>query len=153
MIRGAHHVAISTPNLERLLGFYRDLMGFREIQRGSWEPGTKQIDKVLGLEDCAATQVMLRGANLCIELFEFKAPQPAPMDPKRPVCNHGHTHMCFDVVDIQEVYDRLCAAGIRFNAPPQDFGNIRATYGRDPDGNVFEIQELMNKEDPGQLFS
>ncbi|HLS97352.1 MAG TPA: VOC family protein [Porticoccaceae bacterium] len=152
MIRGAHHVAISTPNLERALGFYRDLMGFREIQRGSWEPGIPQFDQVLGLTDCSATQVMLRGANLCIELFEFKTPEPAPMDPNRPVCNHGHTHICFDVVNIHEVYDRLVAAGIRFHAPPQDFGAIRATYGRDPDGNVFEIQELMDRDDPGQLF-
>lgn len=152
MIRGAHHVAISTPNIERLLGFYRDLMGFEEIQRGGWEPGAAQVDQVLGLVDCSATQVMLRGANLCIELFEFKTPEPEPMNPDRPVNNHGHTHICFDVVNIHEVYDRLLAAGIRFHAPPQDFGAVRATYGRDPDGNVFEIQELMNADDPGQLF-
>ena len=27
MIRGVHHVAISTPNLERIVAFYRDVVG------------------------------------------------------------------------------------------------------------------------------
>lgn len=153
MIRGAHHVAISTPNLERLLGFYRDLMGFREVMRTSWEPGTDQIDKVMNLRGSGGTQVMLKGANICIELFEFSNPEPKQMDPHRPVCDHGHTHICFDVVDIHSVYDRMVAAGVEFHCPPQDFGAVRATYGRDPDGNVFEIQELMNDDDPAQVFA
>lgn len=152
MIRGAHHVAISTPNLKRLLGFYRDLMGFREVQRTRWEPGTEQIDRVMNLKNSGATQVMLKGANLCIELFEFTSPEPEAMNPQRPVCNHGHTHICFDVVNIHDVYERMVAAGVEFHCPPQDFGPVRATYGRDPDGNVFEIQELMEPDDPAQIL-
>ncbi len=152
MIRGAHHVAISTPNIERLLGFYRDLLGFQEVARTAWEPGTDVINQVLGLHDSAATQVMLKGANLCIELFEFKTPSPETMDPQRPVCDHGHTHICFDVTDIEEVYARLLAAGVAFNAPPQDFGAVKATYGRDPDGNVFELQEIVAVDAPDRLF-
>ena len=152
MIRGAHHVAISTPSIKRLLGFYRDLMGFEEMQRNEWPVGTNQIDRVLKLQGSAGTQVMLKGANICIELFEFSAPQPTPKDPQPPVCNYGHTHICFDVVNIEQVYDKLCAAGIEFHAPPQDFGNLKATYGRDPDGNVFEIQELLDESDPVRLF-
>lgn len=152
MIRGAHHVAISTPNLERLLGFYRDLLGFKEVGRAQWEAGTDVIDKVLNLKGSAATQVMLKGANLCIELFEFKSPDATPMDPQRPVCNHGHTHLCLDVTDIDDVYNDLVAAGIKFHAPPQDFGTVKATYGRDPDGNVFEIQEIMDPQATDRIF-
>lgn len=152
MIRGIHHVAISTPNMDRLLGFYRDLLGFKEVGTAEWSPGTTTIDKVLGLKDSAARQVMLKAANLCIELFEFKNPEPKPLEPMRPVCNHGHTHLCLDVVDIDTVYNRLKDAGVHFHAPPQDFGSVRATYGRDPDGNVFEIQEIISADDPAQVF-
>lgn len=152
MINGVHHVAISTPNLDRLLAFYRDQLGFEEIQRTSWPRGTTQIDQVLGLRDSAAQQAMLKTGNLCLELFEFESPAPEPMNPDRPVCNHGHTHLCMDVTGIESVYERLLAAGVRFHAPPQDFGDVRATYARDPDGNVFEIQELMNRDDPARLF-
>jgi catechol 2,3-dioxygenase-like lactoylglutathione lyase family enzyme len=153
MIRGVHHVAISTPDLDRLLGFYRDLLGFEEVMQTEWGTGTEQIDRVLGLENSAARQAMLKGGNLCIELFEFHSPGPRPMDPARPVCDHGHTHLCLDVTEIDEVYDRLVAAGIQFHCPPQDFGSIRATYGRDPDGNVFEIQELLDADDPAQVIN
>lgn len=152
MIRGVHHVAISTPNLDRLLAFYRDQLGFEEITQTSWPRGTDQIDRVMALHDCSARQAMLKTSNLCLELFEFTSPEPAPMDPDRPVCNHGHTHICMDVTNIEEVYDKLVAAGVRFHAPPQDFGDVRATYARDPDGNVFELQEIIAENDPAALF-
>ncbi|MFV0276164.1 MAG: VOC family protein [Parahaliea sp.] len=151
MIRGVHHVAISTPRLERLLAFYRDQLGFEEVQRVTWPQGTTQIDSVLALRDSSARQAMLRSSNLCLELFEFATPEPLPMNPDRPVCNHGHTHICMDVVDIDSEYQRLLAAGVRFHAPPQDFGDVRATYARDPDGNVFELQEIVAENDPTRL--
>lgn len=152
MIRGVHHVAISTPNLDRLLTFYRDQLGFEEVQRVSWPRGTEQIDRVLFLKDSSAQQAMLKTSNLCLELFEFQSPEPAPMDSDRPVCNHGHTHICMDVTNVDTVYKQLLAAGVRFHCPPQDFGDVRATYARDPDGNVFELQEIVNPEDPTRLF-
>lgn len=152
MIRGVHHVAISTPDLDRLLAFYCNQLGFEEVQRVSWPKGTGQIDQVLSLRDSSARQAMLKTSNLCLELFEFASPEPAPMDPDRPVCNHGHTHICMDVTDIDTVYEQLRAAGVRFHCPPQDFGDVRATYARDPDGNVFELQEILNANDPAILF-
>lgn len=151
MIRGIHHVAISTPDIERLLGFYRDLLGFKEVQRVEWPAGSEQIDRIVGLRDSAAKQVMLKAANACIELFEYRQPEPKPMNPRRPVCDHGHTHLCLDVVDIDSVYERLRAAGTEFHCPPQRMGSVCATYGRDPDGNVFELQELLDPADPMQL--
>ncbi|MCY1251554.1 hypothetical protein D9M72_653300 [compost metagenome] len=90
---------------------------------------------------------MLQGRNLCIELFQFEAPAQLPHDAvhaERPVHLYGITHFCIDVKDIHSVYQRLLDAGIRFHAPPQDFGSVRATYGRDPDGNVFELQEILD---------
>lgn len=143
MIRGLHHIAISTPNLNRLLGFYRDLLGFQEVSRTSWPKGSTQVDQVLGLRDSAATTVMLKTENLCMELFEFDAPAAPPADAERPVHHYGLTHVCLDVTDIDGVYKRMLDAGVRFHCPPQDFGSIKATYGRDPDGNVFEIQEVL----------
>ena len=152
MIRGIHHVAISTPNLDRALEFYRDLCGFKVVMESSWEKGTQDIDDVVGLRDSAGRQVMLRGGNACIELFEYSAPEPKSMDPQRPVCDHGHTHLALDVTDIDAVYQKFLDAGIRFHTPPKDFGTIKATYGRDPDGNVFEIQQLTDPADPAQVF-
>jgi catechol 2,3-dioxygenase-like lactoylglutathione lyase family enzyme len=155
MIRGVHHVAISTPDLQRLLGFYRDLLGFDVIagSQSEWGRGATVIDNVLGLKNSVGKTAMLRAGNLCIEFFQFSEPVPTPMKKDRPVCDHGHTHLCIDVRDIESEYRRLCVAGVEFHAPPQHFPEmgLKATYGRDPDGNVFELQEILDADHSWQV--
>lgn len=154
MIRGIHHTAISTGNLERALQFYRDVLGFEEILSMSWESGDEladQMNQITKLEASSGTLVILKAGNAFIELFEFATPEPRPSDPNRPVCDHGITHICLDVVDVDEEYERLKAAGMKFHCPPQDLGDGRTTYGRDPDGNVIELLELKAQESPMNL--
>lgn len=140
MIHGINHVAISTADIERLAAFYTGQLGFEEVFRLNWEVGTQVLDDITGLEDSSARIVMLRCSNACIELFEYATPAPKPGDPARPVCDHGITHVCLQVTDIDAEYERLSAAGMAFHCPPQPVGSeIRATYGRDPDGNVVEL--------------
>ena len=86
---------------------------------------------------------VLKRPELELELFEFTQPQPARGDPGRPVCDHGITHFCIEVEDIEEEYERLRQAGARPHCPPLDFGAAKATYVRDPDGNVVELLELI----------
>ncbi len=147
MIRALHHVALSTANLERLQAFYCGLLGFTELSRTTWKGDQPRIDLVMALPGTAATTVMLQLGATCVELFQFEVPaqpaQPIRADGDRPVHKHGITHLCFDVDDVEAEYQRLLSAGLRFHTPPQDFGPARATYGRDPDGNVFELQQLM----------
>ncbi|HJP36347.1 MAG TPA: VOC family protein, partial [Gammaproteobacteria bacterium] len=67
---------------------------------------------------------------------------------RRPVCDHGITHLCLQVSDIDAEYERLKAAGMVFHCPPQAVGDaIHATYGRDPDGNVVELLEISGASD------
>ncbi len=143
MIHGIHHTAISTADIERSARFYRDLLGFEEVFKLNWEPGTETLDNITGLKDSAARVLMLKAGNACVELFEYTSPPPREMDPRRPVCDHGITHLCLQVSDIDAEYARLRAAGMVFHCPPQPVGStIRATYGRDPDGNVVELIEM-----------
>jgi catechol 2,3-dioxygenase-like lactoylglutathione lyase family enzyme len=148
MIRGIHHTAISTANLERLVRFYCDLLGFEQIFTSEWERGAEMADKITGLKDSSAKLVMLKAGNACIELFEYSNPPPRLGDPKRPPCDHGITHLCLDVRDIQGEYERLRDAGMVFHCPPQNMGNVSATYGRDPDGNIVELLEVKDASNP-----
>ena len=147
MVRGLHHVAICTPDANRLIGFYRDQLGFEVALDQSWQPGAELADTVLGLAGSSGRQVLLRiGGSAYLELFEFSSPPGRPGDPDRPVSDHGYTHLCIDVDDLDETYTRLSTAGVRFTSPPQDlFPGVRMCYSRDPDGNVVEIQELGPK--------
>ena len=60
----------------------------------------------------------------------------------RPVCDHGITHLALQVSDIEAEHQRLADAGMFFHCPPGE--QIRAIYGRDPDGNVVELMEVAD---------
>lgn len=142
MIHGINHVAISTPDIERLAAFYRDLLGFTQVFKLNWEIGNQALDSITGLRDSSARIIMLRLGNACLELFEYATPPPRAGAPDRPVCDHGITHLCLQVSGIESEYARLRDAGVTFHCAPVTVGGgIWATYARDPDGNVFELLE------------
>ncbi|CAN7392228.1 VOC family protein [Phenylobacterium sp. LjRoot225] len=144
MIRGIHHVAINTPNFDRLLAFYRDVVGFEVVESSqvAWD-ASPEIDGLVNLKGTAARVVMIRAANAYIELFEYRKPTARNTDRLLP-SDHGYTHICLDVVDLASEYERLSKNGMTFHAPPisVEEGRIRTIYGKDPDGNVIELQEL-----------
>jgi catechol 2,3-dioxygenase-like lactoylglutathione lyase family enzyme len=142
MIKGAHHVAISVTNLQRAIGFYTELLGM-EIAAATFPLNGPLLEEVTGLPDLQAQLCVVRKGSLMLELFEFAHPQPAPKDPHYPLSNHGITHFGIEVTDIDALYERLVAAGTKFHSPVRTFPRgIRATYGRDPDGNVFELLQM-----------
>ena len=144
MILGVHHTALSVSDMDRSLAFYRDLLGLEVLFDAGWPRGSEQADKILRVSDTSARAVMLRTGNTHIELFQFHTPESAPMAEDRPVIDRGITHIAFDVKDVDAEYERLSKAGMVFHCEPQDLGkNCRTTYGRDPDGNVVELQELF----------
>jgi catechol 2,3-dioxygenase-like lactoylglutathione lyase family enzyme len=152
MIQGIHHTAISTGDFDRALRFYRDLLGFKEVWSSSWEVGAEVPDRIVGLRGSSARVAMLTAGNACLELFQYATPPPQQSDPNRPVCDHGITHLCLQVSDIEAEYARLSAAGMRFHCPPQNAGGgMRATYGRDPDGNVVELLEVKDANSKPEL--
>ena len=154
MIRGIHHVAISTPDIDRLAAFYTDVMGFEVVMTTQWRD-REIVDRMVGLTGSAARQVMLKAGNAYLELFQYESPEPRPADPARNPAWHGYTHFCIDVVDIDAEYERLSRNGMTFHAPPptiDELGHarLRAIYARDPDGNIVELQEIL---DPALPFA
>jgi catechol 2,3-dioxygenase-like lactoylglutathione lyase family enzyme len=147
MIRGVHHVAISTADLDRLAAFYTELFGFETVMTTSWRD-RPIIDEILGLHGSAARQVMLKSGNAFIEIFEYESPPGDAGPAERTAADRGYTHFCIDVQDIDAEYERLSAAGMRFHCPPPQLsgGRVRATYGRDPDGNIVELQEVVDTD-------
>jgi catechol 2,3-dioxygenase-like lactoylglutathione lyase family enzyme len=92
---------------------------------------------------------MLRTGNAFLEIFQFASPAPKPQDPNRPVIDHGFTHICVVVDDAVAECARLSAKGVHLHCPvvKSDLP-FAGTYGRDPDGNVFEILEVRDPLHP-----
>ena len=151
-IEGVHHVSVSVPDIAVARRFYIDLLGADEVCDVEWQPGNAWIDAIVGLEGSAAKSFMARLKNIHIEVFEYTAPVSPPQDPMRPVNRNGYTHIGFQVDDVMAVFEKMVAAGLRFNTPPDMTvitsdaqGRKRghaATYGRDFFGNLFEIMEI-----------
>ncbi len=150
MIKGLHHVAISTRNMEKLCRFYCDTFGFEVLSEVDWESGTElgdQCDGIIGLKNSSAKAVMIGLGGLNLEIFEYNSPTPKPKAPDWQVCDHGYTHICMEVEDIAMEYDRLLKAGMTFHAPPsaEPQNGVKAIYGRDPENNVIEILEIFEE--------
>lgn len=145
MIHGVHHVAVSTANLDRLLDFYVNVIGFTPADEEMRWRGDSKIDAVIGLKGSAARTRLLRAGNCYIELFQYADPPPREAQPLRP-CDRGYTHLALEVTDIQAEFRRLTAAGMKFvDDHLGDFGDIVTLYGHDPDGNIIELQQLSPK--------
>ncbi len=142
---------MSVPDIAKARAFYIDLLGAEEISAFGWHDNAL-IDGVVGLPGSRAEQFIARLGNTQIEVFEYAVPRSPPQDADRGVHNFGYTHFALQVDDVMAVYERMCAAGIRFHAAPDpttivtaaDGGKTgySATYGRDFFGNAFEIMEI-----------
>ena len=152
-IIGFHHAAISTPNLERSVAFYRDVFGFETVFEFEWA-GVDAFDRMMAVKGTAARVVMLRTGNSFLELFEFSSPAPAAGS-ERPVIDHGFTHICVAVDDAVAECARLESLGVRLHCPViKSALPVAGTYGRDPDGNaLFEILEVRDPSHPLAFFA
>jgi catechol 2,3-dioxygenase-like lactoylglutathione lyase family enzyme len=142
MIRGVHHLAISTPDLDRFIDHYRRWFGFERVADGGWDVGNDRIDRMVGLKDSSARYAMIRLDGFHIEVFQYTQPVGEPIDPR--MCDTGLTHLCLYCDDVFAEYERLSALGMEFNCPPGGSAATRATYGRDCDGNVVELLQIVD---------
>lgn len=141
MIRGIHHVAVHVGDLDRMIRFYREAFGFEVVgEPFAWE-GEPAVDGLIDVPGSAARGAMLRAGSCYIEMFQFSAP-PGRTGPASPQ-DKGYTHFCVDVgADIEDEFERLKGLGMTFGAPaPIDMGHVKSVYGRDPEGNVIELQQ------------
>lgn len=152
MILGVHHVAITTPDIDRLSKFYMEAFGFEEVSRGGWEAGNDANDAIVGLTGSAAKTAFLQAGNVLIEMFQYDAPVGQTNNPTRPVNDAGYTHFCLSVTDIDTEIERLEGLGMTFHAPLPPLedmsGPWRAMYGRDLDGNIIELIEFHDTSVP-----
>jgi glyoxylase I family protein len=134
-------VAVHVRDLERMMKFYREAFGFEIVgEQFSWRDNAT-LDRILDVPGSAARGAMLRAGTCYLELFQFSAPEPISARPLNPF-DRGYTHFCVDVTDIERECERLQTLGMTFgHRSPVDVGHVKTIYGRDPEGNVIEIQQ------------
>lgn len=148
MIRGIHHPSLATDDLDTLLPFYRDLLGFEVISTFGWEAGSDLsalAGQITGISGSTARSALLKAGNAFLEIFEYTTPLSARSDAPA-LSNKGIAHVCFDSDDVHADHARLSAEGIRFNSDPIEVGPMRVCYCQDPDGNFVELQQITDPD-------
>ncbi|MDH3662446.1 MAG: VOC family protein [Alphaproteobacteria bacterium] len=123
-VSGFNHTAFVVSDLDRAIGFFRDLLGFELTSRAPRNP--KAIQDMTGLADVDIEVAYLRGLDHWIELIRYEA----PADRGRPlpkIFQDGAGHIAFDVDD--------AAAAVR---------EARA-YGLLPIGEIVTIDQGPNQ--------
>jgi catechol 2,3-dioxygenase-like lactoylglutathione lyase family enzyme len=134
--------------MDRMIKFYKDAFGFELVGEGFSWANDEFVDKIVDVPNSAARGCMLRAGTCYMELFQYSAPKPNVSEPLRPY-DKGYTHFCVDVTDINAEFTRLKNVGMTFTQPaPIEMGHVTSIYGRDPEGNVIEIQQTVNCDFP-----
>ena len=141
-ITKAHHTGFTVASLEKSLAFYRDLLGFEVVFQ--WNPRAPYIGELLGYPDVDLHAAILRlpNSDVFLELLEYRGIPKKSVDMANG--NIGNAHIAFNVDELDPLYERLKASGVRtVSAPitptigPNKGG--RAVYAIDPDGFRVEL--------------
>jgi catechol 2,3-dioxygenase-like lactoylglutathione lyase family enzyme len=149
------HVALTVPDLDDGVRFYRDVLGAIELYRlGPFDAremprtadGRDWTLAHLNVEGARLTLAMLAlGKNLMLELFRYELPADARTDTRRN-CDLGASHIALKVADLDAALAFLRARGVAVMDGPIviDEGpcaGLRVNYFLDPFGNQWELVE------------
>ncbi len=144
LVVGFHHPAIVTPDLERGIAFYSQLLDYRVLSRSTWQVDDAHINRIIGLAGAAGRFCMLQGPNAYLELFEYELPETLADNRPRQAFEPGIRHLAFTVTDAAAAVARCVAlGGSRINDPKPVTGRAAAAYCRDPFGNLIEFVQPL----------
>ena len=114
-------IAINAHDVDRATTFYRDVLGLQHLFRAGQ----------LSFFDCGGVRLML------------DKPEKAEFD-------HASSILYFQVADIQATYERLKAAGTKFEDAPHLLARMQThdlwmTFFRDTEGNLLALMSEVKK--------
>jgi glyoxylase I family protein len=116
LLADIHHVSLNVSEVERALGFYRDVLGMAELPRPDFPFGGAWLDA---------------GGSRQVHLIQADVPPDVGQ------------HVAFRVESIDRTVEAMRAAGVDVRSPsPVGDTGIMQTFVNDPDGNRIEFTQL-----------
>lgn len=122
-----NHVAISVPNLEESVQWYKEMLGFKEVSRMTIPHN--------------GVKIAFMDGGFGIELLEV--PEGIPMSPDRSHPDtdnntYGVKHICIAVDNNREYINNLRKKGVKVVFEPEGMPSY-AAFINDNAGNIIEI--------------
>lgn len=139
-------VALATPDIDRLMGYYQDVLGFKPYRIVELSDNPR-ADKIVGYEKMHVLGGWFRmdASSKVIEFWQYKNPVTPKPGSNRDVTAPGYS-FSLEVGDIEKEYERLTAIGVSFVGRPVKLGDFWQAYAHDPDGNVFSLRQAVDPE-------
>lgn len=136
------HVAIVTPDIDRLVTFYEMLTETEVNRRDSFGPEAK-FDTVAGIEGIVFDGAWFLFGVSRIELWQYRIPETQA---KQAHCANeiGWSHLCLEVDDLEAEHNRLSKAGVEFLGESRTCNMGRSIFMRDVDGNLIKLLQVSN---------
>jgi glyoxylase I family protein len=116
MIVGIEHVAIASPDPQKLAEWYVGTLGF-----------------VINYN--SGRTVFVKAPNgLMIEIIASEGARPY-----QTLKDPGLRHLALTVADFDAAYARLKDAGVKFISEPADLKGVKVVFFEDPDGNYLHL--------------
>jgi len=144
------HIGICVSDLERSVHFYRDVLGFVELNRFS--TSGEQSAQLTEIEGGAIDAVYLEREGTRIELLHYPEAGVVDGETPRPMNRPGLTHLSLRVDSFDEVISQIEAAGgtnLEYSRVENKEWNTKAIFVTDPDGLRIELLDIPG--DPNSL--
>ena len=136
------HVGLQVADMDRSVAYYRDVIGLRFLERLTREDAYLKV--VVGYPDVTLDVAVLvePASGALLELLRYHGTKGTPVD--AATANPGTAHVCFQVDDVDAVWERAAAAGYGSVNPPVTptagrWTGGRSVYLKDPDGIRVEL--------------
>ena len=126
-----NHAVLYVRDLDRSVSFYKEAFGFEEVSR------------IRG----AMSFLRAAGSDNHHDLGLARVGADAPSPSRGSV---GLYHLAWEVPDVEDLVDaRVTLANLGALTGESDHGATKSLYGKDPDGNEFEVMWSVPREDWG----
>jgi len=147
-IKKFRHVALVVRDLDKMVDFYAQALGF-EVKR-RFQIKSSDFQKGIGVPGAEAkgVHIIVPNSTVEIELFQFTVPPAPGYDSPLPANQPGYRHIALIVDKLEEAYSELKTRGVTFLSEPirvkepKEVAGFQFVYFRDPEGNIVELNQL-----------
>ena len=125
MFKRIDHIEIISRDIEKTIGFYTGILGFKIKQRQKVE--VAPLEEIIYIE--------LNGS--VIELMQVKNPVSVPQNPWQV----GYRMIALEVEDMDKAVKYLLSRGVEITWGPVTLGKSKRAEIKDPDGLSIELRQ------------
>lgn len=147
LIRGINYVGVSVSDIDSAAAFYVSSANLQTV-RSSVIQGNPALDGIAGRENVTAKTRLLKSSNAQLRFMEFANPSAkAQSSAKVNVHGPGIAHICFQVAETTQTYQRFLKAGATAIGDPEMVqlnprNPVVYAYAHDADGAIIEIEHI-----------